>query len=265
MMESNINQLLDTMAQLRDKENGCPWDIEQSFNSLSSYTVEEAYEVVDAIDKGDYQHLKEELGDLLFQVVFYAQIASEQGLFNFNDIVNNINDKMIERHPHVFDTNNQQKHSAIQMSKIWEQNKLRKRKKADCKQYSSVLDDIPNNLPELLKAVKLTKRAAVIGFDWPSIEPVFTKMEEEIAELKEAMQMGVTARIKDELGDVLFVCTNLARHLRLDPQLALRHANNKFEKRFRAIESAARNTYPKQDIYDLKTLEDLWIEVKKVE
>jgi len=168
-MKSNINQLLECMAQLHDLQNGCPWD-----------------EVVDAIDKDDYQQ-------------------------------------------------------------------------------NSVLDGIPNNLPELLKAVKLTKRAAVIGFDWPSIEPVFTKMEEEIAELKEAIQMGVTARIKDELGDVLFVCTNLARHLRLDPQLALRHANKKFEKRFRAIESAARNTYPQQNIYDLKTLEDLWIEVKKTE
>ena len=264
-MKSNINELLDTMAQLRDPQNGCPWDIEQSFESLCSYTVEEAYEVVDAIDKGNYLHLKEELGDLLFQVVFYAQIAKEKKLFNFNDVVNSINEKMIERHPHVFDKKNQQQQSAAQMSTIWEQNKLNKRKKENPDQYPSVLDDIPNNLPELLKAVKLTKRAAIIGFDWPTIEPVFTKMEEEIAELKEAMQQGITTRIKDELGDVLFVCTNLARHLQLDPQLALRHANKKFEKRFRSIESAARNTDPEQDTYDLKTLEDLWIEVKKTE
>ena len=176
MMKSNIEQLLESMAQLSDPHYNRSWDIEQSSDSLPGQTIKE----------GDYQQ-------------------------------------------------------------------------------NSVLDDIPNNLPELLKAVKLTKRAAVIGFDWSSIEPVFIKMEEEIAELKEAMQTGVTARITDELGDVLFVCTNLARHLQLDPQLALRHANKKFEKRFRAIETIARNTYPEQDIYDLKILEDLWIEVKKTE
>ena len=241
-------------------------------DSLTSYTIEEAYEVADAIDKKDYQHLKEELGDLLFQVVFYSEIASEKGLFNFKDVVNGINEKMIERHPHVF-TNKANRLTAAQQSEIWEQNKLKKRNKEDASESdktgkNSVLDDIPHNLPELLKAVKLTKRAAVIGFDWPGIQPVFAKMEEEITELKEAMITGIPARIKDELGDVLFVCTNLARHLQLDPQLALRHANNKFEKRFRAVEKLAKKNHSKQAgqyRYNLETLEYLWTEIKKME
>jgi len=248
------------MAQLR-QPSGCPWDIKQTFDSLTTCTIEEAYEVVDAINRQDYQHLKEELGDLLFQVVFYAQIASEKGLFNFNDIVDGINEKLIDRHPHVF-ADQQNNLTEQQQSTLWEQNKLKQNQRNGSK---SVLDNIPENLPELLKSVKLTKRAAVIGFDWPSIQPVFKKMDEEITELKQAMTTGLNHRIKDELGDVLFVCTNLARHLKIDPQLALRHANNKFEKRFRAIEKRAQNHQPNLNFYNLEMLEQFWIEVKKQE
>jgi ATP diphosphatase len=256
-MNTNINKLLDTMAQLR-QPSGCPWDIKQTFDSLASYTIEEAYEVVDAIEQQDYPHLKEELGDLLFQVVFYAQIASEKGLFNFDDIVTGINKKLIDRHPHVF----AKQHNNLteqQQSLRWEQNKREQNQKNGS---NSVLDDIPENLPELLRSVKLTKRAAVIGFDWSSILPVFEKMNEEIAELKQAMTTGLSHRIKDELGDVFFVCTNLARHLKIDPLLALRHANKKFETRFRAVEKLAQHQQPDLNFYDLTMLEQLWIEVK---
>ena len=248
------------MAQLR-QPSGCPWDIKQTFDSLATYTIEEAYEVVDAIDQKDYHHLKEELGDLLFQVVFYAQIASEKGLFNFNDIVKGINKKLINRHPHVF-AGQQNNLTEQQQNSLWEQNKLEQNQ---INGSNSVLDNIPKNLPELLKSTKLTKRAAVIGFDWPSIQPVFEKMDEEMVELKQAITTGLHHRIKDELGDVLFVCTNLARHLKVDPQLALRHANNKFEKRFRAVEKLAQTHQPDTNLYDLEILEQFWIEVKKQE
>lgn len=260
----SIDELLATMARLRDPENGCPWDIKQDFQSLCTYTIEEAYEVVDAINRGNHQDLKEELGDLLFQVVFYAQIANEKGLFNFADIAQSINQKMLDRHPHVFNAKNDSNPSDVSVSKIWEHNKLQKKKKHHQENFS-VLDDIPDNLPELLRSVKMTKRAAVIGFDWPSIEPVFDKMQEEILELKEAIQTGNTFNIKDELGDVLFVCTNLARHLKQDPELALRHANEKFEKRFRSVESQATQMFPELNEYDLDLLEQLWVDIKKQE
>jgi MazG family protein len=225
---------------------------------LSSFRVVEAYEVADYVDLCDAYHLKEELGDLLFQVVFYAQIATEKNLFNFGDIIKTLNDKLVERHPHVFaDEDNDL--DALEQSKVWEQNKFKDRVNG------SVLDGIPANLPELLKSIKLTKRAAVIGFDWIDIGPVFDKMDEEIAELQEAMQSKRMDRIKDELGDVLFVCTNLARHLQIDPQLALRHANKKFETRFRAVEENMKEKYPDKNRFDLDTLEAMWVEVKKAE
>ncbi len=256
-MMKKINELLDIMAQLRNPQSGCPWDVEQDFDSLTTYTIEEAYEVADTIAQGDYVHLKEELGDLLFQVVFYAQIAKEKNLFDFSEVVDGLNKKMIERHPHVFNNHNSNKLDADQQSKIWESNKL--------KNKESVLDDIPENLPGLLRAIKLTKRAAVIGFDWPSIGPVFNKMQEEIAELKEAINEGNIDHIKDELGDVIFVCTNLARHLKIDPELAIRHANSKFETRFRAVEIKAKLQQPKKSKFDLEGLDRLWNEVKKQE
>ena len=258
--QKNMQKLLHIMQQLRDPKEGCPWDIEQTFASLAPFTIEEAYEVVDAIEKNNPQHLQEELGDLLFQVVFYAQIAQEQKLFDFDSVVDGLNTKMIERHPHVF-SENKQRLTFQQQSEVWEQAKLEK--KANSK--TSVLDDIPHNFPELLKSVKLTKRAAVIGFDWPSIKPVFNKMEEELQELKEAIAEGDKQHILDELGDVIFVCTNLARHLQIDPSLALRHANNKFETRFRAVEKQAKVNYPEQTFFDLEILDELWTDVKKLE
>jgi len=252
----SIHQLLDIMAQLRDPNHGCPWDVEQSFDSLTTYTIEEAYEVADTIDQKDFVHLKEELGDLLFQVIFYSQIAKEKSLFEFNDVVEELNRKMIHRHPHVFKKNHK-KVNADEQSKVWESNKL--------KNKDSVLDDIPKNLPGMLRSVKLTKRAAVIGFDWPNINPIFEKFDEEISELKEAMIEGKMDRIKDELGDVLFVCTNLARHLKIDPELAIRHANNKFENRFRAVESLAKTQQPELTRFSLETLDVLWNVVKNKE
>ena len=257
-MNKEITELLDIMAQLRHPEKGCPWDIEQSFQSLNTFTIEEAYEVADAIDQGDFLHLKEELGDLLFQVVFYAQMAKEEGLFDFNDVVKGLNDKMVQRHPHVFD-NQANALNAEEQSQKWEQAKLAENP------TGSVLDDIPKNMPELLKSVKLTKRAAVIGFDWDDIEPVFKKMEEELGELKEAIATKNIQFIKDELGDVLFVCTNLARHLKQDPQLALRHANKKFESRFRAVEKIAKQEEPKEHVYSLESLDKYWNKVKTLE
>lgn len=256
MIKNEIDKLLNIMATLRDPQGGCPWDQQQTFDSLTKYTLEEVYEVIDAIDEKQWDHLKSELGDLLFQVIFYSQIASENHLFDFNDVVKGLNKKMIERHPHVF-SNRKQVKTPEQQNQIWEQNKNKKR--------NSVLDDIPKSMPELLKSVKFTKRAAVIGFDWPHIDSVFDKMDEEILELKQAIESKDEHHIKDELGDVLFVCTNLARHLGIDPILALRQANKKFENRFRRVEERAKSKNPKLNKFNLEELEQLWIEVKKLE
>lgn len=241
------------MQQLRDPDTGCPWDIKQTFSSIAPYTIEEAYEVADAIEQEDMNGLKTELGDLLFQVVFHAQMAEEADYFNFNDVVNAVCDKMVERHPHVFDPDSPRL-TAEQQTMAWELSKS--------KSKVSVLDDIAGNLPELLKAVKLTKYAAVTGFDWPDINPVFDKLDEEAAELKEAISIGDNEHIEEELGDLLFVCTNIARHLNVDPSLALRKANNKFEKRFRKVEKMANKLQPKKENFDLKVLNELWNQVK---
>lgn len=249
----SINQLLAIMARLRDPVSGCPWDRQQDFTSIAPFTVEEAFEVADAIAEGDMQHLKEELGDLLFQVVFHAQMAQEKGAFDFHDVVAGLNKKMIERHPHVFNPDHPPL-SADEQSQIWEHRKHIGK--------ASVLDDIPANLPTLSRAVKLQKRAASIGFDWPEVAPVFDKLEEEVAELKEAMHAGDRAAMQDELGDVLFVITNLARHIGVDPELALRQANNKFERRFRAVEKQAKSRHPQRARHPLAELDKLWDKVK---
>lgn len=257
-MSQEINKLLDIMAELRHPEKGCTWDIEQSFESLTTYTIEEAFEVVDTIEQGDFHHLKEELGDLLFQIVFYAELAKEKKLFDFDDVVKSLNNKMIQRHPHVF-AKQPSKLTKDEQNKMWEQNKLTQ------KSGQSVVDDIPKNMPELLKSVKLTKRAALIGFDWGDVEPVFDKMEEELAELKEAIETKNPNLIKDELGDVIFVCTNLARHLKQDPVLSLRHANRKFESRFRAVEEMAKQLEPNVKEFSLENLDKYWNKVKALE
>ncbi len=241
------------MQQLRDPETGCPWDIQQTFSTVAPYTIEEAYEVADAIEHQDMQGLKSELGDLLFQVVFHAQMAEEGGHFNFDDVVDSVCEKMILRHPHVFSPDSK-KVTAEQQSLAWEKEKS--------KGKSSVLDGIAKNLPELLKAVKLTKYAAVIGFDWPNISQVFEKLDEEISELNEAIKESDTSHIEEELGDLLFVCANIARHLNIDPSSALRKANNKFEQRFRSVEEKAKLDQPKKKNFDLKVLNELWNQVK---
>ncbi len=241
------------MGQLRDPKSGCPWDIKQNFRSIAPYTIEEAYEVADAIEQNDMNGLKSELGDLLFQVVFHAEMADEAGLFNFDDVVDAISKKMIERHPHVFEVGSPKLNSDEQ-TEAWE--------KAKSKNKESVIDGIANNLPELLKAVKLTRYAAVIGFDWPGIDQVFDKLTEEVDELKEAIESGNQSHMEEELGDILFVVANLARHLKVDPSSALRRTNQKFEKRFRMVETKAKGLYPKKESFDLAILDELWNQVK---
>jgi MazG family protein len=255
-MNHEINKLLEIMASLRDPQSGCPWDQQQSFESLTTYTIEEAYEVADAVVQKDWNQLKSELGDLLFQVVFYSQIGKERELFDLKDVIESLNDKMIRRHPHVFSNQSPVK-DAEHQSQLWEQRKNQSRQ--------SVLDDIPKTFTALLKAVKLTKRAAVIGFDWPEIDFVFDKIQEELTELKEAIESKDPYQIKDELGDVLFVCTNLARHLKIDPELALIHANKKFETRFRQVELQAKSKHPNIEKFDLDLLESLWLRIKAEE
>jgi ATP diphosphatase len=248
-----MKKLLDVMRQLRDPDNGCPWDIKQNFATIAPYTIEEAYEVADAIENNDMDGLRSELGDLLFQVVFHAQMAAEGGHFDFHDVVDSVTDKMIVRHPHVFAPGGK-KMTAEEQTEAWE--------KAKSKDKDSVLDGIASNLPELLKAVKLTRYAAVTGFDWPEVDMVFDKLAEERDELQEAIASGNQDDIEDELGDLLFVCANLARHLKVDPSAALRRANHKFERRFRWVEQQAKQNQPQKKTFDLKVLDELWNQAK---
>lgn len=221
------------MSDLRDPESGCPWDIKQDFKSIAAYTVEEAYEVADAIERDDIVDLKNELGDLLFQVVFHAQMASEQGLFDFRDVAESINDKLIRRHPHVFA--DERVESDEKLAERWEQHKQAERE--DRSENTSILTGVASGLPALQWSQKLQKRAARTGFDWPDIEPVFDKLKEEVAELREELKYEDNqARILDEYGDVLFVCANLGMHLKVNAEQAMRHANLKFIDRFTLME-----------------------------
>lgn len=258
---SPLERLLAIMARLRDPQTGCPWDVEQDFASIAPYTIEEAYEVADAIARGDMADLKGELGDLLFQVVFHSQMASEAGHFAFDDVADAIAEKMERRHPHVFGESDTR--DAQGQTIAWEAQKAEER--AARNPDSSALADIPLALPALLRALKLTKRAARVGFDWPDAERVFDKFEEEARELREAIAAKDTANIKEEVGDLLFVCANLARKLDVDPEEALRDANTKFERRFRAVETrmdAAGNPVSKAN---LDEMEAEWGRVKEDE
>jgi ATP diphosphatase len=231
---STIAELLAIMARLRDPERGCPWDVAQDFRSIAPYTIEEAYEVADAIDRDALGELREELGDLLLQVVFHARMAEEQGAFDFSDVVAAICDKMIRRHPHVF--GEAKVADAAAQTEAWERMKSAERGAAD----PSALAGIPRGLPEWMRALKLQKRAARVGFDWPGPAEVLAKLDEEIAELRaEIAAVAPRDKLEDELGDVLFVACNLARKLDLDPSAALRRANAKFERRFRHMEALA--------------------------
>ena len=254
---TEITRLLDIMARLRDPETGCPWDIEQSFSTIAPFTIEEAYEVADAIDRGAMEELPGELGDLLLQTVYHTQMGQEAGLFNFASVTKSISDKMIARHPHVFGTESRDK-SATQQTADWEKIKATERQ-------GRTLDGVALGLPALLRAVKLQKRAARVGFDWPDISMVLDKLQEEARELTEARETLTQAEITDELGDLLFVMANLARHLHVDPEAALRGANAKFTRRFAHIENAlaAIGKTPAQS--DLAEMDALWNAAKQSE
>jgi len=247
------------MVRLRDPASGCPWDSEQDFASIAPYTIEEAYEVADAIQHGDMNELRDELGDLLFQVVFHAQMASEEGAFGFGDVVAAVCDKMTRRHPHVF--GDASVPDAAAQAEAWEQTKAQERL-IRSQGVGSLLDDVPRGMAELQRAVKLQKRAALVGFDWSVTESVLDKFAEEMQEMRDAMSSGNFEEMEDELGDLLFVLTNLARKLRIDPARALRRANAKFELRFRALEQAA-GSRAALEAMSLDEMEVLWQQAKK--
>lgn len=263
---NGIDALLEVMAALRHPETGCPWDLEQDFVSIAPYTIEEAYEVDDAIRRGSMDDLKSELGDLLLQVVFHAQMAEDGGHFVFNDVAQGIADKMITRHPHVFGGASIE--DADAQTAAWEEQKAEERaERARAEgRIPSVLDDLTLGLPALLRALKIQKRVARVGFDWPSTTEVMDKVVEEMEELKEAHATGTDFdHLEEEMGDLLFVVANMARHMKIDPEEALRKANAKFERRFRAVEGKLEaKSLPLKDV-DLQTMEAAWQDVKKEE
>lgn len=256
-----IARLRAIMAALRDPETGCPWDIEQTFATIAPFTIEEAYEVADAIERGDMDDLRGELGDLLFQSVFHAQMAQDAGHFNLDDVARTMSDKMIARHPHVFGDESRDK-SSEQQASDWETIKAAERAGTD---QGRTLDGVAIGLPALLRALKLQKRAARVGFDWPDVGHVIDKISEEAAEVVEARDTLTQAEVSEEVGDLLFVMANLARHLGVNPEDALRAANTKFERRFRAVEDllAERGKTPARS--DLEEMDALWDQAKKVE
>ncbi len=256
----NMNKLLEIMAALRDPKSGCPWDKKQTFKTIVPYTLEEAYEVADSIERGQMLELKDELGDLLFQVVFYAQMAKEKNLFEFGDIVDAINDKLVRRHPHVFGDTQFENEQAFH--EAWEQGKAAERDQRTEKEKASVLDGVAHALPALKRAQKLQKRAARVGFDWPDIEPVLDKLNEEIGELQQAIQLNDRNALAEEIGDLIFTCVNLSRHLDVDAEESLRGCNHKFETRFNYIEQQLQRD--NKDIHDcsIEELEMLWQQAK---
>ena len=256
--KGGMPRLLEIMRRLRDPQTGCPWDIEQDFATIAPYTIEEAYEVADAIERQEWDELKGELGDLLFQSVFHAQMASERGYFDFDDVANTMSDKMVSRHPHVFGDENRDK-SAEQQTRDWETIKAAERAG---KEQKGTLDGVAIGLPALLRAVKLQKRAARVGFDWPDASHVLDKIVEESHELVEARDRLTQVEIEEEFGDLLFVMANLARHLGVEPESALRATNAKFTRRFEQVEArlAARGKRPEDS--DLAEMDALWDEVK---
>jgi len=256
-----IDELLGIMARLRDPERGCPWDVQQDFASIAPYTIEEAYEAADAIDRGDFDDLREELGDLLLQVVFHAQMAAEQGRFDFDDVAQAISAKMIRRHPHVF---GEVQYADLDAQKqAWEELKAAERAEKGGAHDASALAGISHGLPEWKRATKLQQRAATVGFDWPDHRPVLDKLAEEIDEVRAEFDAGADpARLQDEIGDVLFVVANLARHAGVDFSRALRHANAKFERRFRRMEQLAAEAGGTLAGHDLAAQEALWRRAK---
>lgn len=281
-MSYSIDDLKVLMARLRDPEIGCPWDTKQTFRSIVPHTLEEAHEVADAIEREDYGNLKDELGDLLFQVVFYSQIGAEEGRFSFDAVVDNLVRKLVRRHPHVFpegtlesriDPGNRPDEAWIKES--WERIKAEERAKKQAEDTAAAalpsrLDGIARALPGMVRAEKLQKRASRHGFDWPNVGPVFDKLHEEIDELKEAWQAAESGQgdhdaVEDELGDLLFVCVNLARFMKVNPEQAIGRTNHKFEARFRAIEGVLEREGRSFDAETLEALDEIWQSVKGVE
>jgi len=266
----DISRLIEIMAALRAPKTGCPWDIEQDFNTIAPYTIEEAYEVADAIQRGDLDDLREELGDLLLQVVYHAQMAEEADEFAFPDVVEAITTKMIRRHPHVF--GDEKARSAGMAKGMWE--KIKAEEKAEKRQArlargldpedrgKGYLDSVPVNLPALTRALKLQEKASRVGFDWGEAAPVLDKIEEEIAELREALASGDTGSIKDEFGDTLFALVNLGRHLKLDSEAALSGTNDKFRQRFHHVEQALKDNGHSLEAATLEEMEALWQQAK---
>ena len=257
--EGGLPRLIAIMARLRDPKTGCPWDIAQDFMSIAPYTIEEAYEVADAIERGKWDDLKGELGDLLLQAVFHAQIASDKGLFDIADVANAISDKMVVRHPHVFADENRDK-SAEQQTRDWEAVKAAERAASGAR---GTLDGVALGLPALLRAVKLQKRAARVGFDWPETSHVLKKIEEEVHEIHEAAEDGDPAHVEEEFGDLLFVMANLARHMKICPETALRRANAKFTRRFAYIEARLAEDGRRPEDSDLSEMDALWNAAKR--
>ena len=257
---SGIERLLDLMARLRDPETGCPWDVKQDFSTIAPYTVEEAYEVMDAIEREDWDELRRELGDLLLQVVFHSRIAEERGLFRFGDVADAIADKLVRRHPHVFGetvfADESEQHAA------WEAHKAVERSAAGA--GHGALDGVAKSLPALPRAVKLQKRAARVGFDWRDPEPVIAKIHEELDEVRAEMVEGAPReRLEAEVGDLLFAVANLARHVGIDPEVALRGTNARFEGRFRYIEARLSEQGRRPEDCTLDELEALWVKAKR--
>ena len=256
-----MQQLLDIMAQLRNPEGGCPWDLKQDFRSILPHTLEEAYEVADAIESDDRMQLRDELGDLLFQVVFYCQLAREEGSFEFADVAQTMSDKLIRRHPHVFSPPADEAvlgTSALDADQVLQKWEAIKQTERDTKQQYSVLDDVPNALPAMQRSAKLQKRAANVGFDWPDVTPVLANMAEELEEIEQAFASGDKDHTLEELGDLMFACVNMARHLKQDPEQVMRAANAKFERRFRFLETQLVEAGESLESVDLERMEAGW-------
>lgn len=269
----DISRLIEIMKALRDPDTGCPWDVEQDFSSIAPYTIEEAYEVADAIERGDRNDLREELGDLLLQVVYHARMAEEEGSFAFPDVVEAVTTKMIRRHPHVF--GNEEARSAGMAKGMWEKIKAEEKAEKHAAQKlhgvapqtrsEGFLDNVPLALPGLTRALKLQEKAARVGFDWQEARPILDKIEEEIAELRQALDQGASDEIKGEFGDLLFALVNFGRHLKLDAEDALRRTNDKFRRRFHFIETALKNDGRTLGDATLEEMETLWQQAKDKE
>lgn len=277
---TETQRLLSIMTKLRDKDSGCPWDVNQTMESLTRYTIEEAYEVADAIASGDMGDIKDELGDLLFQVVFYAQIAAEQSAFNFDDVAKGISDKLVRRHPHVFcNTADSENLSDAALNAQWEAIKAQE-KRAKKATSNSILDNVPTGMPALMHAQKLQKACAKVGFDWPEVMPVLDKVREEVDEIaQEIQEIDIASKsesavaggtlphnhdaIEEEIGDALFAMVNLSRHLKVDADTALRKASHKFAARFKGVEQLAREQGTELDTMSLEEMENLWQTIKR--